>query len=120
MIKKALLPSHPICQQSTLDDTSTWLTSFAVKVLARADRSSKNVFVDSQFLLIKPLEWLKNAQKEDGCFEMVGFVPRNDSYEDPHSRQLAMNSFVLGNIIDATKCGKDYVERNSFYKDRTH
>ena len=62
--------SHPRCQQSSLDDTSTWLTSFAVKVLARAERSSNSVFVDSQFLFIKPLEWLKNAQDEDGCFEM--------------------------------------------------
>jgi hypothetical protein len=41
--------SPPLCQQSSLDDTSTWLTSFAVKVLARAERSSKSVFVDTQF-----------------------------------------------------------------------
>ena len=102
--------SHPRCQQSSLDDTSTWLTSFAVKVLARAERSSKSVFVDSQFLFIKPLEWLKNAQEEDGCFEMVGFVPRNDSFVDPVNRKLAMNSVVLGNIIDATRCGKEFVD----------
>ena len=47
---------------------------------------------------------------------MVGFVPRNDSFVDSVNRKLAMNSVVLGNIIDATRCGKEFVERNSFYK----
>ncbi|KAK4317436.1 hypothetical protein Pmani_011444 [Petrolisthes manimaculis] len=78
---------------------STWLTAFVAKSFAMADSF---ILIDNTSLSTT-LEWLKNTQGEDGCFETVGKAVYKVMKVDVGEKEtrVPLTAYVLISLLEA-------------------
>ncbi|XP_068111358.1 alpha-2-macroglobulin-like isoform X2 [Hyperolius riggenbachi] len=95
---------------SRFAQANTWLTAFVLRSFARAQ---SHIFIDPKHIS-DSLAWLSQRQKENGCFQNIGYL-FNNALKGGVNDEVTLAAYITITLLEMHRPVTDIVVRNAFF-----